>query len=138
MTPEEELQAAKDQKKGWINEYRLIWMNDYFTFDGKQWDCDDRGVNNIQARLLMGILNILMGATPATALPPGTIFRDRNNNNHEVTFLYMVQMAVILSGFKSAAYQVSWDMKAAIDAMTTLEEVQAYEYDNPAYWPSRD
>ena len=138
MTAEEELQAAKDQKKDWVNQYRLIWMNDYFTFDGKTWDCDDRGVNNIQARILMGILNVIMGVPIANALPAGTLFRDCDNVNHEVTFLYMVQMAVTLSTFKSTAYQVSWDMKSAIDAMTTIEEVNALEYDSPTYWPNRD
>lgn len=44
---EEELQSAKTLVRGLINQFRTAWMNEYFTYDGKQWDCDDRGVTNI-------------------------------------------------------------------------------------------
>lgn len=125
-----ELLDAQERMKELINQYRMIWMNDYFTYDGKQWDCDDQGVVNILATVLMGIIG-------GQQLPPNAVFRDRDNVNHPVDFMYMVVMALTCFQFKQAVYQTSWELKNQIDSLTNVEEVLAFAYEDSNIWPTK-
>lgn len=124
------LAEAKSVIKKSINAWRTEWMNDYFTYDAKQWDSNDEAVTNITGTLLIGLVN-------GNALPVGFEFRDHNNTNHVVDFMYMVYMAIALMTFKKLTYTACWQHKAAVDALTTVSAVKAYDYQS-TLWPSKD
>ncbi len=123
------LSTCKEKAKAEVNVYRKDWMNDYFTYDFLQWDCDDEAVTNITGTLLVGLVG-------GNALPPGFLWRDKNNVDHEVDFMYMVNMAVTVMTFKKQVYAMSWVHKATIDSLPTLQHL--LDYDHTVGWPSRD
>ena len=122
------LQEAKDVLKEKVNAYRDTYLFDYFVYDGKQWDCDQISRDNISGANLMSVLN-------GGVLPPME-WRDYNNTNHAVTATYMGNMAATLMTFTSGVYTASWQHKTAIDALTTITAVNAYDYQS-TLWPSR-
>jgi hypothetical protein len=122
------LTLAKTQLKKQINEYRQEWMSDYFTYDSKTWNADEEARNNI-----VGV--VLTGVVLGNLLPPGYTYRDYTNVDHVVDFMYMVNMGIALSTFRKTVYVVSQQKKDAVDALTTIAEIEAYNY--LTGWPSK-
>lgn len=122
------LEICKSIVREKVNEYRKEWLFDYFTYDDKHWDCNKDGRDNISGLNLISVLN-------GGNLPPGITFRDHDNVNWPATAAYMGGMAGALLTFTNSGYVVSWNHKAAIDALTTIEEVLAY--DITTGWPAK-
>lgn len=124
----EVLEVIKVKAKAEVNVFRKDYMNDYFTYDFKQWDCDEEAVTNITGTLLIGLVG-------GNALPPGFVWRDRSNVDHEVDFMYMVNMAVTVMTFKKQVYAISWVHKATLDSFPTVQHV--LDYDITYGWPTK-
>ena len=122
------LGVAKEKLKQRVNVYRDEWLYDYFTYDGKQWDCDEVSRNNISGLNLISVLN-------GGNLPPGLTFRDFNNNDWPVDAAYMANMAGALLTFTNTTYIASWTHKAAIDGLGTITAVNSYDITQG--WPAK-
>jgi hypothetical protein len=113
-----------------INNFRDGMFNNYFTYNGNQWNCDDVSRQNIIGVIVMAMLN-------GGNLPPGFIFRDYNNVNHVITGAQIIGMGIKMLGFLSGVYQASWVHKANIEAMTDPIALQEYDFTS-TLWPSPD
>ena len=110
-----------------IDVYRQGLMNNYFTYEGAQWDSDPQSITNISGAVTIAMLN-------SGNLPAGFQWRDYNNNMHAVTGLYMYGMAASYATFVTTAYGAAWEHKANIDAFTDPIACQEYDYMS-TLWP---
>lgn len=122
------LADIKSEVKSKIKAYRDAWQFERFSYDNKSWDCDSQSRMNIMGLMIVTLAN---GGT----LPEGQQFRDHNNNDWPVTGTYMIMMGITLLSFVNACYVNSWAHKMAIDNLTTVSSVKAYDYTTG--WPSK-
>lgn len=81
---------------------------------GRPWQVDKASVDNLTQEIL----------TVQAGLPMSPVWRDANNSNMALTSLSdLVAIAAALKEQKLLAYQQSWARKTALDAATTIEEV---------------
>ncbi len=121
------LQEAKNLMTRFINEYREGIFEGYCTFDDKQWDCNSTSISNIMGANVLSLLN-------GGNLPPDFTWRDYNNNDWPVTATYMGQLAQTIGIFYNGCYQASWQHKAVINELTSVDEVMNYDYSH-LLWP---
>lgn len=114
-----------------VNTLRDSWMSGHFLYDGRRWDCDERGMKNIEGTNTAAILLAAAGQ----ALPSDFVFRDRDNNNVPANAAYMSGMGLALFKFRSDSYVASWIHKYMISQCATLQAVT--DYDITAGWPAR-
>lgn len=130
VDPNLNLVDAEAKVHAMINNFRDGMFNNYFTYNGSRWNCDDVSRQNIIGVIVMAILN-------GGQLPPGFIFRDYDNVNHVVTGPEIIGMGIKMLSFLSGVYQASWQHKASIEAMTDPIALQEYDYAS-SLWPSPD
>ena len=123
------LEKVKELKKEKVNDYRDEYLFDRFIYDGKRWDCDSTSRSNISGTITLGMLN-------GQQLIPGMTWRDYDNQNWPVDYIYLVNMVLTLAAFTNSVYNASWQHKATIDALGSIQAVIDYEYDTG--WPSKD
>ena len=99
----------------------------YFTWNGAQWDCDQISRANIIGTCVLALAN-------GGNLPPGTQWRDYNNNMVLVTGAEMIQLGVAMFTHLTSVYGASWQHKANVMALTTTADVAAYDYLD-TLWP---
>ena len=103
-----------------------------YTFPG-----DNTGT--VQTRDLTDHRNIQANASAAqmyllNSQPTAEMqFRDMEDVVHTLTATEMIQMCSYVMGYGQAIYSASWAHKEAIDALTTVEAVEAY--DVTTGWP---
>lgn len=114
-----------------VNTLRDSWMSGHFLYDGHRWDCDEKGMKNIEGTNTAAILLAAAGQS----LPADFVFRDRDNNNVPANAAYMSGMGLALFKFRSDSYVASWIHKYMISQCTTLQAVT--DYDITAGWPAR-
>lgn len=119
---------AKTEAKTQVKAYRDSWQFERFSYDNKSWDCDPQSRSNIMGLMIVTLAN---GGT----LPEGQQFRDHSNNDWPVTGTYMIMMGVTLLNFVNACYVNSWTHKAAIDNLTAVSAIKAYDFTTG--WPSK-
>lgn len=94
----------------------------------------------IQTRDTQDTLNVNGMVTAALILQsqgvadPVLAFRGESNITHPLTPAQMIQMGMAVQGATLATYGAKWTHDAAIDALTTIEQAQAY--DVTAGWPA--
>ena len=88
-------------------------------FGGTLFDADAIAQRNVSAWLT----NVAAGLNP----PPGFVWRDFNNADHpaDANFIRGLASAITLRG--TLLYQTAWAKKAAVRAMTTRAEVDAFD-----------
>ncbi|MBU1173686.1 MAG: DUF4376 domain-containing protein [Proteobacteria bacterium] len=90
------------------------------------------GQGTIQTRSLIDVRNIQTNVTTALIfkgageIRPVMVFRDQENVLHQMTPDQMLQMAVYIANFGQAIYNRSWELKDAVEGMTT-EQIVAFD-----------
>ncbi len=79
-------------------------------------------------------LNAVITLILAGAITSSVVWHDYNNINHTMNATQMITLAGGLGVFGQTCYAVSWVHKDAIDALTTISAVEAYDY--ATGWPS--
>lgn len=121
--PEQTVEEVRTEKMRALDSAFTSWYEDGATLKsslGFEADSDSRANQDV---------NGLVTAAEAqeTFAADGLIFMDAKNVGHEVTLdqLKTLQLEIIASG--NAAYQEKWKLRAAIEAATTKEELDAIE-----------
>ena len=111
-----EVKAAKTEEINVERERRGILP---ITFQGIEWDADELSQRNISAWMA----SIAAGV----AIPTGFVWRATDNTNHaaDADFVNGLGAAITLRG--TVLYQTSWGKKAAVNALTTVDAVKAYD-----------
>jgi len=90
------------------------------------------GQGTIQTRSLIDVRNIQTNVTTALIFKgagevrPVMVFRDQENVLHQMTPDQMLQMAVYMANSGQAIYNRSWELKDAVEGMTT-EQIAAFD-----------
>lgn len=114
--PDALLAEAKAAKKRQIEAERDVACEQPVTALGRTWDADKRS-----QELLASAITLAQAGAP---LP--TVWRDYGNDNMSVTGIAdLLAISGVIAQQVQAAYATSWARKAAVDAATTIEEVNA-------------
>jgi hypothetical protein len=87
-------------------------------YQGNTYNADETA----QANLLLWQTQLAVGAT----LPEGFTWRDRANVDQPANAAFINGLALALATRKTNNYKVLWQHKAAIQAITTVEEINSY------------
>lgn len=117
---------ARADKQELINVMREEMLVAGLWYMGYFWDTSARARTNITG--------VISGVTAGLPLPAGFIWRDNNNNNVPFTATNLVTLGGYIIQWVNVVYMYSWQMKAALDAKTTLAEIDAYQI----VWPSNN
>ena len=123
------LNSLKREIKDLINIERDARLYAFFPYAGARFDCNNESRSNIIGTVVMGILN-------GQQLPPGMVWRDYDNVNHPMDFLYMVNMGLTMFMYSQQVYASSWQHKYNVDQLTNATQVVNYDYLNNT-WPDR-
>lgn len=114
--PDALLAEAKATKKRQIEAERDAACELPVTALGRTWDADKRS-----QELLNGTIALAQAGGPLPA-----VWRDYDNNDMSVTSINdLLAIAGAIAQQVQQAYATSWARKAAVDAATTIEEVNA-------------
>ena len=114
--PDAMLAEAKVAKKRQIEAERDATCEQPVTALGRTWDADKRS-----QELLASAITLAQAGAP---LP--TVWRDHGNDNMPVTSIAdLLAISGAIAAQVRQAYTTSWARKAAVDAATTLDEVNA-------------
>ena len=114
-----------------VNAYRDTWGSSHFLYNGHRWDCDAKGVRNIEKVNTTALIL----ANSSQDLPVGFVFRSKDNVNVPANAAYMAGMDAALFAFGNNCYLASWIHKYMISQCATLQAVT--DYDITAGWPAR-
>jgi hypothetical protein len=110
------LSAAKSAKQKVINTEREAQLVMDVSVHDRQWQAD------VSSQALLGQAITLASA----GLPLPSVWRDVDNNDMQITSLAdLLAIAGAIAVQTEAAYATSWARKAALEAATTIEEVEA-------------
>lgn len=121
-----DIAAVKEAKWKLINEYREVVLNRGLWFMGYQWGSDERSRANITG--------VTAGLATGINLPQGFTWRDNHNNNVPFDNQKIVTLAAYMIAYVNMVYNASWQMKNLVDALETLDEVDAFVVSAQA-WP---
>ena len=114
--PDALLAEAKIAKKRQIEAERDAACEQPVTALGRTWDADKRS-----QELLNGAIALAQAGGPLPA-----VWRDRDNNDMPIANISdLLTIAGAIAQQVQQAYATSWARKAAVDAATTIEEVNA-------------
>ena len=114
--PDALLVEAKPAKKRQIEAERDAACDQPVTALGRTWDADKRS-----QELLASAITLAQAGAP---LP--TVWRDHDNDNMPVTSIAdLLAISGAIAAQVQQAYATSWMRKAAVDAATTIDEVNA-------------
>lgn len=121
------LAQAKETKKEQVNNYRLQLLYSSFTDPDTSitWTTGPSDIAN---------LNAVCTLIAAGAVTQDQVWRDANNVNHTLTPTELVMLAGKIAERGKFIFFVSWQHKEAIDALTEVSAVEAY--DITTGWPA--
>ena len=119
---------AKDLQRSKINAIRDEKISNGFWFQGYLYDTDAIARTNASSTVA--------AVTAGMTIPAGFTWRDAENNNVPMNAAKVVQFGVSMLAYVSGLYKYSWTLKAAYEAMTTLEELRDQDIING--WPPRN
>jgi hypothetical protein len=120
------LDDMKAKKWDEINAYREVILDRGLWYMGYLWGSDERSRANITG--------VTAGIATGIPLPTGFTWRDNNNNNVSFTATNIVTLGAYMLGYVNEVYNASWTMKTTVDALTTLDAVDAFIIANQT-WP---
>lgn len=114
-----------------VNAYRMDVMNStgIWVF-GHRWDTDEIARSNIT-----GASTALAVGVP---LPEGFTWRSADNANVPFNAQMMVGLGAYAMQWVNYVYAASWQMKAEIQALESLEDIDAYDIFDVSHWPDND
>ena len=123
--PEKTLNEARKEKMRALDSAFTSWYNDGATLKsslGFEADSDSRANQDVN-----GLVTAAEAMAAAETAETKLTFMDANNEGHQVGLaeLKTLQLEIIQAG--NAAYQEKWKLRAAIEAATTKEELDAIE-----------
>lgn len=89
---------------------------------------NDRDFTNVQSLATWALVQEQQGVVGATIK-----FRDGNNDVHNLTYEDCYEVYGFARDYLDSIFEVIWDHKDAIDALSTAAEVEAYDYTTG--WP---
>jgi hypothetical protein len=130
LVDDRDINDVKVNKWNQINVFREVVLNRGLWYLGYLWNTDERSRQNITG--------VTAGIAAGIGLPPGFTWRDMNNNNVPFTTTNTVTLAGLTMAYVNMVYNASWEMKNEVDALTTVEEIDAYSIPDNANWPNGD
>lgn len=121
-----DITELKDKKWNDINAYREIVLNRGLWYIGYLWGSDERSRANITG--------VVASVATGIPLPEGFTWRDNNNNNVPFDATKIVTLGAMMLGYVNMVYNASWNMKTLVDALSTLDAVDAFVIADQA-WP---
>lgn len=118
-TPPGFLDSVKLARKQEVSELRVAAHYSPISYSGALFDADAVAQNNVMAWMV----NLAVGLQ----LPPGFVWRDASNVDHPADEEFISGLGAAMVQRGSSLYQQQWDHKAAIDALNSYEEIQAYQ-----------
>ena len=112
------LTDVKTAKWNEINAYRDYVLSLGIWYMGHFWGSDPTSRANITGAVAAAVAGI--------PLPSGFTWRDNNNNNVSFTLTNLVTLGGYLLAFVNEVYNASWTMKSTVDALTSLDDVDAF------------
>jgi len=125
-----EIGEVKTSKWNQINEYREVVLNRGLWYLGYLWNTDERSRQNITG--------VTAGIAAGIPLPADFTWRDMNNNNVPFTLQNTVTLAGLTMQYVNLVYNASWEMKNEVDALTSLEDIDAFVVPEHPLWPNGD
>lgn len=110
------LDLAKSDKKQTVNDLRAELSKSPILYQGSMYDADQQAIQNISSVLLFGGDSTI-------------VWRDYDNINHEMSMADLQGLANAIKDRNSVLYVTSWSIKADIDALATIQEVDSYVID---------
>jgi len=132
---DQDLKNAKDSAKRKVNDLltRNLYTDVEVTFPSGQKVIQFRDITDrINLSNVMQSAQSLIASAPTTEL----VYRTKDNVNQVVTAAEMLPIGMDVMAAKQAIQDISWDHKDAIEALTTIAEVEAY--DVTTIWPIQD
>lgn len=117
----------KAQKRAWVAQKREEVINSGITFEGHTYQTDARSRENVS-----GLVAAIGAAVP---LPANFTFRDANNNDVAMTSTTLAELGGAMIAHVNTAYQTSWTLKAAVDALDENSATLQAELD-AIVWPA--
>lgn len=123
--PEQTVEEARSEKMRALDSAFTSWYEDGATLKsslGFEADSDSRANQDVN-----GLVTAAEAMAAAETAETKLTFMDANNEGHQVGLaeLKTLQLEIIQAG--KAAYQEKWKLRAAIEAATTKEELDAIE-----------
>ena len=123
--PEQTVEEARSEKMRALDSAFTSWYEDGATLKsslGFEADSDSRAMQDVN-----GLVTAAEAMAAAETAETKLTFMDANNEGHQVGLaeLKTLQLEIIQAG--NAAYQEKWKLRAAIEAATTKEELDAIE-----------
>lgn len=120
------LAQAKLAKRAEINDHRSALLYGGFTDSNTiKWNSAPTDIQN---------LNALITLITAGVITNDVTWTDFTNVSRQMSPAAMIQLGAELAVFGQTCYAVSWVHKNAVEALTTVTEVQNYDYS--AGWPA--
>lgn len=123
-TPEEIFSAAKTILKANVSQTKAFLENSTFVSGGHVWQCDRES----RVRLYG------LGSLREAEFPADRTWRTAANVDVEVTYAYVQGLLADLEAYTNSLFLASQAHKQAIEALTTQEELNAY--DVLSGWPA--
>ena len=125
-----DLQVLKERKKETANAAREHYLDHGMWVYGYFWDTSQRARENVS-----GMVAALAAGVP---LPENFVWRTRDNINVPFTAQMLVGLGAQTVNFVNLVYTASWIIKSEIDALTSNDDVDAYDIASSPHWPNGD
>lgn len=112
------LTKAKQEKKTQVETMRQVKNAAPLFYEEALFDADERAQSNVMAWMV----NITNGLS----VPSGFVWRDANNIDRPADEAFITGLGAAMVQRGSLLYQQAWQQKAAIDALTSISEVEEF------------
>jgi CheY-like chemotaxis protein len=120
------LEEVKEARQKDVNALRDRKISGGVQFKGVLFDSSERSRNALAATA------VLLAASDSK-LPEGFAWRSVDNRNIALDRKELLAFQAALTGWVYRTYQASWDHKAAIEALSSIEEAENYDLEQG--WP---
>lgn len=121
------LEEVKEARQKEVNALRERKLSGGIQFKGVPFDSSERSRNALAA-------TAAMLAASDTPLPEGFAWRSLDNQNIAMTRKELLALQAATTGWVYRIYRASWDHKAKIADLASIEEAE--KYDLEAAWPA--
>ncbi len=122
------LEEVKEARQQDVNALRDRKLSGGVQFKGVLFDSSERSRNALAA-------TAIMLAASDFKLPEGFAWRSVDNRNIILDRKELLAFQAAMTGWVFRTYQASWDHKAAIEALSSIEEAEKYDLEQG--WPGK-
>lgn len=127
MDGDSDLETLRKKTVHSINRMRDGLINGVYTVQGLGvFEIDKTSTENIMGAVQVAVISKMANQ------PFSISWRRADNTNITLDADQMIAVGTSVAAFRSAVYERSWELKALVDAATTLEELQSIVLDG---WP---